>query len=593
AVLTAVPAMASVLRATWRIMAGSMLSGLLDPTTPATTAATKASHASLLVAAMALLFLLAQPAESTRFLGVPATAVVSVLAWTVVVGFLVIQLQQQRAVWTFEKLGLRANPLVTLVLLILAVTSLGGGDPRIHAIRQAQGEPARTDRPAVAGYVDQWLAANPGCRVEISTANGTAAVRPVIFVAAEGGGIRAAAWTAAALSRLDEIPCGRHSVILSSGVSGGSLGLVVTQLYGEGPESPVDVVDRLAGPEALAAGVGGALAGDLVAGGTDVLVGTGQDTSAGAAWQDRAGAMERTWEREAGRLAEPWEAADPANGVTGALVLNSTAAGIGCRLLISQLDLSGAAGTQAGYEPQGAVPRNESCREGPTPLSIDLLARDACPLKLSWSTAAMLSARFPIISPAGRVPFRNDGECGPGHAYQAIDGGYSEGSGLGTIHDLWPLFREALRAHNSRLAEGQPIAVPVFLYLQNSAGSDVVARPPELAGEFAVPLLGISAKNLQSEATSWIQRLDAGADVCPTGAEQCPAAQASFTARMGGSAVRVSPASRPALDPPLGWTLSPLSRERLRQAMDAEATCPPATGGQCSGFVRLLDALRG
>lgn len=590
-VLAAFPAMSAFLGRTWRIVTGTVLSGILDPTTPATPAATRASYLTLVFAAVAMLFLLTRPAETTRFLGVPATAVVCVLAWTVVVGFLVIQLQQQRAVWTFEKLGLRANPIVSLVLLVITVTSLGGGDPRIHSIRQAEGSPVRTTRPAVPTYVDQWLAANGGCQVAVPTAAGTVNVRPVVFVAAQGGGIRAASWTADALGRLAGIPCGAQSVILSSGVSGGSLGLVVTQLYGPG-ESAVAVVDRLAGPEALAAGVAGALAGDLVAGGTDVLVGTGPATDAGAAWQDRAGAMERTWELAAGRLAEAWEPADPANGRTGALVLNSTAAGIGCRLLISQLDLSGAAGTQSGYVAQGAVPRNESCREGPAPLSIDLLAGDACPLHLSWSTAAMLSARFPIISPAGRIPYRNDGECGPDHAYQAIDGGYSEGSGLGTIHDLWPMFRDALTLHNSRLPDGQPFAVPVFLYLQNSAGSDVVARPPALAGEFAVPLLGISAKNLQSEATSWIQRLDADADVCPSAAELCAAAEASFSAGIGGSTVRVSPASRPALDPPLGWTLSPLSRERLQQAMDAETTCP-SSAAQCPAFARLLAALRG
>jgi hypothetical protein len=590
-VLGAFYAMALLLRGTWHVMTTG-LAGLVDPTTPSSPAATKASRASLLLAAVVLQFLLARPAETTRFLGVPATAVVSVLAWTVVVGFLVVQLQQQRAIWIFEKLGLRANPIVSLVLLTLAVTSLGGGDPRIHAVREAAGEPSRTARPAVEAYVGQWLAANAGCSVEVATTDGTAMVRPVIFVAAEGGGIRAAAWAVAALDKLGEIPCGRESVILSSGISGGSLGLVVTQLYGGGDEDPVEVVARLAGPEALAAGVGGALVGDLVAGGTDVLVGTGPETDTGAAWQDRAVAMERAWERAAGLLVEPWEAADAGNGRTGALVLNSTASGIGCRLLISQLDLSGATGTQTGYDVQDAVPRSESCREGSTPLSIDLLAPDACPLHLSWSTAALLSARFPIISPAGRIPYRHNGECGPAHSYQAIDGGYSEGSGLGTIHDLWPVFQAALRSRNSVAGDGQPFLMPVFLFLQNSIGSDVVAGPPELAGELAVPLVGISAKNLQSDATSWMQRLDAGADVCAPAAVRCLAARNAFTGSFGGSSVRVAPATRPALDPPLGWTLSPLSQERLRQAMDAEAACP-AAGGECPAFARLLAALRG
>jgi hypothetical protein len=520
---------------------------------------------------------------------VPATAVVSVLAWTVMVGFLVVQLQRQRAIWIFEKMGLRANPLVSLILLTLFATSVGGGDGRIHAIRETGNGPQQPARPGVADYFDQWIAANAGCTTAVGTGGSTARVRPIIFAAAEGGGIRAAAWTSAAFEKLGEIPCARESVVLSSGVSGGSLGLVVSQLYGGEDEDAAEVVDRLAGPDALSVGVAGALVGDLVAGGTDLLVGTGPGTESGAAWQDRAAAMERAWEGAADRLAQRWEPANATNGRTGALVLNSTASGIGCRLLISQVDLDGIPDVQD--SPEG-LPQNENCREGTTPLSIDVLASNACPLNLSWSTAAMLSARFPIISPAGRVPYRHEGNCSPSHAYQAIDGGYSEGSGMGTVHDLWPPFQAKLREYNDSAGAERPFLVPVFLFLQNSAGSDLIAGPPELAGELAVPLVGISAKNLQSDGTTWMQRLDAGSDVCATAAAQCRQATEAFTERLGGSSVRVAPDSRPALDPPLGWTLSPLSHERLRQAMDAEAACP-VSGGECPEFARLLEALRG
>jgi hypothetical protein len=356
--------------------------------------------------------------------------------------------------------------------------------------------------------------------------------------------------------------------------------------------------------------------GDLVAGGTDVLVGTGPATGSGAAWQDRAGAMERTWETSADRLAQRWEPAGPVSGRTGALVLNSTASGIGCRLLISQLDLDGVPDAQDAVE---GLPQNESCREGSTPLSLDLLAEGACPLNLSWSTAAMLSARFPIISPAGRVPYRygatekDEGKCDASHAYQAIDGGYSEGSGLGTIHDLWPSFQTELRRLNDAAGAEGPFLVPVFLFLQNSAGSDLIPGPPELAGELAVPLVGISAKNLQSDSTTWMQRLNAGADVCGSAAlnvpddravasernvppskkpaEQCREATRAFASHLGGNSVRVAPDSRPALDPPLGWTLSKLSQERLRLAMDAESFCSGGSMG-CPPFARLLEALR-
>jgi hypothetical protein len=619
-VLGAFPAMRFLLLKTRQLVAGPQLSGLLDPTSHNPVIARIASWVFLLLAAAALVFLLAFPAGTTRRLGVPATAVASVLAWTVVVGFLVVELQNQRAMWIFEKVGLRANPVVSLVLLTLFVGSLGGGDSRTHAIRETVNSQEQSGRLALADYFKQWRTANAGCTTAAGTGASTARVRPVIFVAAEGGGIRAAAWTAAAFEKLGEIPCARESVVLSSGVSGGSLGLVVSRLYGNNQEgdteTAVDVVAQLAGPDALAAGVAGALVGDLVAGGTDVLVGTGPATGSGAAWQDRAGAMESAWETSADRLAQRWEPVSPSSGRTGALVLNSTASGIGCRLLISQLDLDGVSDVQDAVE---GLPQNESCREGSTPLSLDLLAKGACPLNLSWSTAAMLSARFPIISPAGRVPYRygatdkDEGKCDAGHAYQAIDGGYSEGSGLGTIHDLWPSFQTELRKLNDAAGAEGPFLVPVFLFLQNSAGSDLIPGPPELAGELAVPLVGISAKNLQSDSTTWMQRLNAAANVCGSAAldmpddgavasesnvppsekpaEHCREATKAFIGHLGGNSVRVAPDSRPALDPPLGWTLSKLSQERLRLAMDAEAACP-GESRECPPFARLLEALR-
>lgn len=618
-VLGAFPAMRLLLRMTLQLVSGPQISGLLDPTSHNPVIARVASWVFLLLAAAVLVFLLAFPAGTTKTIGVPATAVVSVLAWTVVVGFLVVELQNQRAMWIFEKVGLRANPLVSLVLLTLFIGSLGGGDSRIHAIRENGNGQEQARRLTVTEYFKPWATANEGCTTSAGTGTSTAKVRPVIFVAAEGGGIRAAAWTAAAFEKLGEIPCARESVVLSSGVSGGSLGLVVAKLYGDDTdgsnETAVDVVARLAEPDALAAGVAGALVGDLVAGGTDVLVGTGPATASGAAaWQDRAGAMERAWEESADRLAQRWEPAGTKSGRTGALVLNSTASGIGCRLLISQLNLDSPPDVQSAVE---GLPQNESCREGSTPLSLDLLAKGACPLNLSWSTAAMLSARFPIISPAGRVPYRhgNNGTCDAGHAYQAIDGGYSEGSGLGIIHDLWPSFQAEFRKLNGAAGVEGPFLVPVFLFLQNSAGSDLIPGPPELAGELAVPLVGISAKNLQSDSTTWIQRLNASANVCASAAldvpddpaassegrnvrppdpaaEQCRIATEAFARHLGGNSVRVAPDSRPALDPPLGWTLSKLSQERLRQAMDAETPCP-GESTECPPLARLLKALRG
>ena len=96
------------------------------------------------------------------------------------------------------------------------------------------------------------------------------------------------------------------------------------------------------------------------------------------------------------------------------------------------------------------------------------------------------------------------------------------------------------------------IVVPVFLFLQNSPGADIVGQPPQAAGELAVPLAGLKAAKLQIGSAAWIRRLEAGANVCPSTAESndCVAATNSV----------------PALAAPLGWSLSGMSQHQLEKA---------------------------
>jgi hypothetical protein len=576
-------AVTRLLRCAWTWTSTGALAGLLDPRVVSATLSKNASAASLAVSCLVLGLYEAAPDWAARTIGVPATAVLSVLAWTMAIGFLVVQLQEQRAMPVFEKFGLRANPIVTLILLTLVVTSINGGDSRVHAIRQSSPTSANEKRLKLDEYLKPWTASGE-CAISVP---GTAAkVRPLIFVAAEGGGIRAAVWTASAFTELAAHQCGSTSVVLSSGVSGGSLGLVVAQRYGEEAKrtgvTPLDIVTRMAGPDALAVGVAGALTRDMVAAGTDLLIAADDHNG----WQDRAALMERAWETAAKKLAEPWRPADSHTSPTGALILNSTASGIGCRLLISQIDLDGSSTVRTG------VAKDASCRNGGTPLSIDLMSQDACGLAISWSTAAMISARFPIISPAGRVPYRSESGCSPDNSYQAIDGGYSEGSGLGTVHDVWPLFQEEIRQHNLTVGAGGTYLAPVFLYVRNSRGADVLTAPPKAAGELAVPLLGISAKNLQSDASSWLQRLASDDDVCGSASGDCAVASKELKSRLGGkSTVVLAPDRHPAIDPPLGWTLSQLSQDELSRAMDTETCRYEGAEEGCPDFARLLHVL--
>ncbi|WP_427015356.1 hypothetical protein ACQCSX_10925 [Pseudarthrobacter sp. P1] len=599
--------------------------GLLDPRIKNQSLARKVSWWGLGAGFAVLVLLTFAPVWTTGWAGVPATAIAGVAAWAMVFGFLIVGLQEQRPLPIFARLGLRANPILSVVAVLLAVGSLNGGDGRIHAIRQLP--PEVVARDSIQARFDHWLAASAACHRDGPDTGGPG-VRPMLLVAAEGGGIRATEWAVQALARMapdaPQAPetavqkaarlCGATAVLLSSGVSGGSLGLALTTTSAtkaRPADAAREAAAQAADPQALAVAVSGAAVGDDLAGGTGLLIPSWTDGVRG--WNDRAALMESAWEQAAPQLKDRFDGT--VRGPAGALVLNSTAAGLGCRLLISQVevpsgmvagpaDAAGAAGASGG-----------GCLDGRGfPLSIDLLAHQSatgpqtpyCTLGLRWSTAAMLSSRFPIISPAGRVPTPTAGGCSTVNAYQAIDGGYSEGSALGTLSDLMPAVRAAVQSHNAAVQAAadaggaappavNDYVVPVVVFLQNSPGADRVAPPPKAAGELAVPLVGINARALQSGAAAWLQRLDDSSDACPTAepASGCQLASAVVRGTLKGrSAVVVAPASTPALDAPLGWSLSQMSRDRLAAAMAAEA----AAGGTVESgprFGALLALLAG
>ncbi|WP_026555830.1 hypothetical protein [Arthrobacter sp. 35W] len=618
--------------------------GLMDPRIKSRTPSRWAAGLGLGLAIGALVLLAFAPAGTTEIAGVTATAVAGVAAWAMVFGFLIAAVQHRRPLAVFERMGLRANPFLSIVAVILAVGSLNGGDVRVHAIRQL--DPAPLERSTLQQRFDEWLAGSAACHLPGAGASGESGpgVRPMLLVASEGGGIRATEWTVQGLARLGSTggagSCGAKATLLSSGVSGGSVGLALATLYGgaasavpgtvpAGTESPADAGQpqtaaeastALADPQALAAAVSGAAVGDIIASGTGLMVPAGSNGTAD--WYDRAALMETRWEEAAPPLVQRFSAFT--TGPAGALIMNSTASGLGCRLLVSQLKMPAKILAPADYSkgpaPEGAGP---GCLDPQGfPLSIDLLAQQelgsqSCPLGLRWSTAAMLSARFPIIAPAGRVPaLAAKGGCDPTRTYQAIDGGYSEGSALGTLSDLMPTIRAAVQQHNAQVeaaeaysvlqrqgaAGGAPepptppvndYIVPVVLFLQNHPGTDRVEPPPAAAGELAVPLVGLNARALQISSTAWLQRLDGGLRSCPSPSSDsgCQAATNRMLAKLGGRAiVVVAPDSIPALDPPLGWSLSSMSRNQLDAAMEKEVANTDI-GEHGPGFGALLKLL--
>jgi hypothetical protein len=217
---------------------------------------------------------------------------------------------------------------------------------------------------------------------------------------------------------------------------------------------------------------------------------------------------------------------------------------------------------------------------------------------MSWATAAMLSARFPTITPAGRVPpttrilpSRAE-ECGSRPDLQLVDGGYAESSGIGTLADVTPVLQQIVRNHNTTRGSGLPLVVPVVLYLEDETRRDIVHKPPPLAAEVVVPRAGTKAKELQISSGTWLQRM-AGiiADPCPpVEREPCQDIVKSVRGNLSDGIVIAAPLTKPSVEAPLGWTLSQDSRNRLKEEIEAEK-CPEALPGEYACLNQLIQML--
>ena len=554
--------------------------------TAARTAGAASRVSTAVVVALAVLpvlvlaLLVVAPGGASDLLGVVGVVVAALGAWSLLLGLLLVRMQRRRPLPVFRLARLEASPVLSLFAAALLVVSLSGGDPDLHRVRDTGTAPA--DRPELRAVFDDWLGRSGAC--DRPATGGGPPVRPMVLVAASGGGIRAAVWTAGALGELAGSACGRVATLLSSGVSGGSLGLVLARELTAGDDG-VALATSVADPVTLGRAAAGTLVGDVAAGGTGLRQPAWLD--GGRTWLDRAGLIERAWELRRPALAEGF--GPDVAGPGGALVLNSTSAGGSCRVLVSQIEL-------------GTSPPGGGCAAPPAgvpPASIDLLADyGPCLGRLSWASAAMLSARFPFVTPAGRVT------CGerPGGRpdLQLVDGGYAEGSGLGTLADLAPAVADLVREHNAGVgtpaARADAYVVPVVLFLENHPGADVVPDPPRLAPELFVPYVARDAEVLQAESGTLLRRAgNALGDPCPPGpgGAGCTRAVQDLRAAVPGGLAVAAPATEPDVTPPLGWTLSADSVESLTDALDRQAD-PGCRGvGDLVCLGRVLEVLRG
>ena len=577
-----------------------------------------------LVADVLLIFV---PLASAHWLGVLATTVIALGTLAVGLAVLAYLVQSRKPLPVFTLLRLKATPVITLILIVALVGAVLDTASRLHEIRlphavaaSVSGIPVKPDRaPTVGSRLQQWLAdpETRSCAIPAPGSAGTVRVEPLVLVAAAGGGIRAAWWTVQALDRLAATPCGRHAVFAASGVSGGSLGLAIMAATAHRDAA----LTRIAGPDALAAAIDGLLLRDTVAGMTGLDL-AAADVPAGQRFPDRAALLEHAWESEDPGLAQPFPLRRPA--LPWLLMFNSTAVGTRCRAVIAEARMAPVVTRAAAASPTCGLTTTTTSA---VPDSYDFFAQLPCLAGLDTATAALLSARFPYVTPSGVVT--GCGQAGTKQVEQYVDGGYADSTGLATLAGLASGLTSVIGQYNARTVArpqpGQPVTlvVPVTVYLGNSPQPEpitgvIAASPPQPL----IPPLTSSAHGQLSSSDALLQQLYAATAhgqwlACPPAVNgagprpsvmnprppvvnSCPQDEKLAAGAVPQQLIVVVPRTFPSVATPLGWVLSGPSRTTLSSGATKEASsvCPdprsstmycPAGVGRLGDLLRLID----
>lgn len=372
--------------------------------------------------------------------------------------------------------GIRGGvPVLTFLLLWGLIISPFADN---HVVKTIDADIA--DRPAIGPAFEKWF---ERLDREHPTPDGT---HPVVFVATEGGGIRAAYWTAAVLTSLsDTVPTFSDHVFAISGVSGGALGSMVydallirdrdtdPRLLGHQPQMNEQHSLRFAArqmlsQDALTPTLAAMMHPDLLQRFIPVPI-----------LPDRARALEGSWERSWRNAISLHNGQDDnsfANGFNAlmkgredrypSVFLNGTIVETGQRIVASNLHVDRDTGEEALAE------------------SVDLF--EAIGADVHVSTAVDNSTRFTYVSPAGTLIRGSNGnggspmDCDTGQRCEhVVDGGYFENSGSATVADVLEVIARSKYAARVK---------PHVIFIQFRKAVPTPIEPEKFANEIFSPV---------------------------------------------------------------------------------------------------------
>jgi hypothetical protein len=437
----------------------------------------------------------------------------------------------------------RNLPIVTP--LVLTGLLLSSCDP--HNVRTL--DATDTARPKIEDAFQTWMKQLPASEGQT----------PKMFVvAASGGGITAAYWTAVVLSRLDEaVPNFRQRLFAISSVSGGSVGAAA---FAQGLNCTSGQA-RESGE--LWGQVRPSLQGDLLAPVLSTMLFADLpfwyppfSAFAKKKSSDRASTfevqLERNW-KNAFNAACPDLALDQSflnqrsvDRWLPILLFNSTHQETGRPVVMSQASLPPARKADSVTTNADGDPFNAA---------LDYFALTQSDLRIS--TAALNSARFPYVSPAGRMRFANS-SLPAGHL---VDGGYFNNDGATTLQEL-------LEALQAQLKDVEVYVVQISIdppsFAESTPGigdrsaiSELVAHASSSANEIMAPLRTMQAvrgghgQAGRADLREW------------TEVDQNAGRQHYFHFRL---MIPEPTKDRPdVVRPPLGWVLSPVTEKQMEE----------------------------
>lgn len=519
-----------------------------------------------------------RPVEAGQMLGTAPILFLALGIWTAVGSVLVIMSRHLRV------------PLLLCAILLGFGMNLARTAPDSRVTSMESNQPHRlavADRPSVIEALKQWHEQEPA-------AAGADRKVPLVIVAAEGGGLRAAYWTASALGRMTrDLPMSSHALFAISGVSGGSVGALVdvglraAHLAKTGQvanlafnrdliaKSQQEAVDFLLGNDFLAAPTAALLTSDTLG---SVFPGFlkfgGRGTALENAWSiawpapddaDLPDGNKGWWNPIGGPFLDLWRKDIP--GWRPQLLLNSTHQETGRRVIQSSMRIESAVFHDAW----------------------DFHALTGCDI---WAnTAAHNSARFSYVSPAGilRAPYAEPEPGRPILSPAPTGGCLNDGASLQSLGHLLDggYFENYGAVTALELAEAVAAALPdryriIVLLLSNDVGA---AARDHVTRATACPQGGGYLDFIPaSDRPAWYEAAWNEVTAPVTGVLSSRVARSALAARMLGRWASCPEQGRPGpqrsfihiamcdpqLEAPLGWVMGESSRQNIRGQITAK-----------------------